>query len=209
MSNKLFITNISWSTSEEELRSLFESVGTVDSIKVPFNPQTGRNKGYAFVVMGSDEEAQTAITQFSGYNLSGRELTITFQDESRRVAAEPVKTNKLFVRNLSASVSGDELYNLFSQAGQVSSLQVPVDRESGQHRGFAFVEMGTEDEAEKVIAQFNETTVGDAPIQIVYQDPRRLKARQDGASGGGRFSSPRGANTNWNASPRGGHPAYH
>jgi nucleolin len=208
MSNKLFITNISWSTSEEELRGLFESVGTVESIKLPFSPQTGRNKGYAFVVMSTDEEAQAAITQFTGYNLGGRELTLTFQDESRRIATEPLKTNKLFVRNLSPAATGDDLYNLFSQAGQVSSLQVPVDRENGQHRGFAFVEMGTEDEAEKVIAQFNETTVNDTVIQIVYQDPRRLKARQEGPAGG-RFSGPKGPNPNWGGPPRGGHPAYH
>ncbi|MEB3245996.1 MAG: hypothetical protein VKJ06_08450 [Vampirovibrionales bacterium] len=180
MSNKLFITNISWAVTEPELNDLFSTVGTVEAIKLPVNSQTGKNKGYAFVVMTTDEEGQQAIERLNGYNLSGRELTVTVQDESRRQASEPVKTNKLFIRNIAPSVDGNALHTLISQAGQVNSLQVPLDRETGAHRGFAFVEMATDDEAEQVITRFNEHMLADMPLQIVYQDPRRSRPTRPG-----------------------------
>lgn len=64
-------------------------------------------------------------------------------------------STKLYVGNLSFRVSDDDLFEHFSQAGSVESAKVVFDRETGRSRGFGFVEMSSEDEANGAIAQFN------------------------------------------------------
>jgi len=64
--------------------------------------------------------------------------------------------NKLYVGNLSYSVTGDQLSQLFAQAGQVTSAIVISDRASGRSKGFGFVEMSNDEEAKKAISMFNE-----------------------------------------------------
>ena len=65
-------------------------------------------------------------------------------------------TNKLYVGNLSYTVNDDQLTQLFSDAGTVSSVKVIMDRDSGRSKGFGFVEMSSNEEAQKAIELFNE-----------------------------------------------------
>ena len=76
MARKLYVGNLPYDTAEQDLQSLFASAGTVDSVNVIRDKATGRARGFAFVEMGSDEEAQAAITQFNDYQLGGRNLTV-------------------------------------------------------------------------------------------------------------------------------------
>ena len=76
MARKLFVGNLPFTTEEQDLQQLFGSVGTVDSVNVMRDQATGRARGFAFVEMGSDDEAQTAISQFNNYQLGGRNLTV-------------------------------------------------------------------------------------------------------------------------------------
>jgi RNA recognition motif-containing protein len=76
MSSKLYVGNMSYSTSEDELRSLFSQAGTVASVAVIKDRDTGQSKGFGFVEMGTQEEAQRAIVMFNGYRLNDRTLTV-------------------------------------------------------------------------------------------------------------------------------------
>ena len=76
MARKLYVGNLPYDTAEQDLQSLFASAGTVDSVNVMRDMATGRARGFAFIEMGSDEEAQAAITQFNDYQLGGRNLTV-------------------------------------------------------------------------------------------------------------------------------------
>ena len=76
MGRKLFVGNLSFQTDESEIRDLFASAGTVDSVKVMRDGATGRARGFAFVEMSTDEEAQHAISSFNGSQLGGRTLTV-------------------------------------------------------------------------------------------------------------------------------------
>jgi len=76
METKLYVGNLSYETTEEDLRTLFAQAGTVESVDLIKDRSSGRSKGFAFVVMGSQSEMEKAIQMFNSYNLGERELTV-------------------------------------------------------------------------------------------------------------------------------------
>ena len=75
MSKRIYVGNLSYQTTENDLTSLFEQVGQVESVNIITDRDTGRSKGFAFVEMGS-EDADKAIAQFNGAEVNGRALTV-------------------------------------------------------------------------------------------------------------------------------------
>ena len=76
MGTKLYVGNLSFNTTENELQELFSQAGTVQEVMLMQDKFTGKSRGFAFVTMGSDQEAQNAITQFNGKTVDGRALTV-------------------------------------------------------------------------------------------------------------------------------------
>ena len=76
MEAKLYVGNLSYETTEDDLRSLFTQAGTVNEVALIKDRDTGSSKGFAFVTMNSQEEANKAIEQFNGQNLGNRALTV-------------------------------------------------------------------------------------------------------------------------------------
>ena len=76
MEAKLYVGNLSYETTEDDLRSLFTQVGTVNEVALIKDRDTGSSKGFAFVTMNSQEEANKAIEQFNGRSMGNRELTV-------------------------------------------------------------------------------------------------------------------------------------
>ena len=76
MAMKLYVGNLSFQTSSEDLQQLFAQAGTVESATVVEDRDTGRSRGFAFVEMSSKEEGEKAIQQFNGTDLNGRNLTV-------------------------------------------------------------------------------------------------------------------------------------
>src|SRR5258708_34562178 len=76
MGTKLYVGNLSFRTTSEELRDAFAAVGTVESASVIEDRDTGRSRGFAFVEMSTAEEAAAAIEQFNGKEFGGRNLTV-------------------------------------------------------------------------------------------------------------------------------------
>ena len=76
MSSKVFVGNLNFDTTDEELRQLFSQVAEPTSVAVPTDRMTGRPRGFAFVEFSTDEEAQQAIQRFDGYELAGRKLRV-------------------------------------------------------------------------------------------------------------------------------------
>jgi cold-inducible RNA-binding protein len=81
MSNRLYVGNMSFNTTEMDLRDLFSQAGTVADLKVMLDRETGRPRGFAFVEMSSAEEAQAAIAQFNGREFGGRALKVNEAEE--------------------------------------------------------------------------------------------------------------------------------
>jgi len=76
METKIYVGNLSYDTTEEDLRTLFAQAGTVESVDLIKDRQSGRSKGFAFVVMSNQSELEKAIQMFNSYNLGQRELTV-------------------------------------------------------------------------------------------------------------------------------------
>jgi cold-inducible RNA-binding protein len=76
MARKLYVGNMPYETGEQDLRELFASAGTVETVSVMRDMATGRARGFAFVEMASDEDAQNAITTLNNYEYGGRNLTV-------------------------------------------------------------------------------------------------------------------------------------
>ncbi len=91
--------------------------------------------------------------------------------------------SKLYVGNLPYSTTEDELRNMFSEAGTVASVALIKDRDTGQSKGFAFVEMSNQVEAEKAISMFNGRSMGQREMKVSLARPR--EDRGGGGGGGG------------------------
>ena len=79
MGTRLYVGNLSYNTSESQLRDLFAPFGGVQTVQLIMDRDTGRSKGFAFVEMGSDQEAQAAIEGMNGKMVDGRSLAVTLQ----------------------------------------------------------------------------------------------------------------------------------
>lgn len=102
--------------------------------------------------------------------------------------------SKLYIGNLAYTTTEDDLRTLFFQAGTVASVALIKDRDSGQSKGFAFVEMSNQSEAQKAITMFNGFNMGDRELKVSMARPREER------SGGGGFGNRGGTNNS-----RGGH----
>ena len=89
MGNKLYVGNLPYSVRDEDLAQAFGEYGAVTSAKVMMERDTGRSKGFGFVEMGSDAEAQSAIEGMNGQSLGGRSLVV---NEARPMEPRPPRT---------------------------------------------------------------------------------------------------------------------
>lgn len=76
MGSKLYVGNLAYGIGDGDLQDLFSAYGSVNSAQVIMDRETGRSKGFAFVEMGSDQEAQAAIAACNGREVEGRALTV-------------------------------------------------------------------------------------------------------------------------------------
>ena len=89
MGNKLYVGNLPYTVRDEDLQQAFGAFGNVNSAKVMMERDTGRSKGFGFVEMGNDAEAQQAIAGMNGQSLGGRSLVV---NEARPMEARPPRT---------------------------------------------------------------------------------------------------------------------
>lgn len=76
MQNKLFVGNLEFSVTGDDLKALFGGAGSVTDAVVIMDKMTGRSRGFGFVTMGSDDEAKAAIEKFNQYDLKGRKINV-------------------------------------------------------------------------------------------------------------------------------------
>lgn len=175
MGNKLYVGNLSWSTTEESLQAAFSQAGTVTSAQIPLNHMS-KSRGFGFVEMSTPEEAEAAIAMFNEKELDGRVIRV---NEAGQAPASPAVNNKkLFVGNLAWTTTEDSLTAAFGQAGTVVSVKVPLN-DMGKSRGIAFVEMSTEEEAQNAIEMFHEKEIDGRDITVNVARPQSPRPRRE------------------------------
>jgi RNA recognition motif-containing protein len=83
MGNRLYVGNLSFNSTTESVRECFAAIGTVTDVHVVMDRETGRSRGFAFVTMSTDQEAQKAIAETNGAMLDGRPLRVNEAEERR------------------------------------------------------------------------------------------------------------------------------
>src|SRR5215213_2019234 len=111
---------------------------------------------------------------------------------------------KLYVGNLAFQTTSQDLQELFGQAGTVESAQVIEDRDTGQSKGFAFVEMSSEEEAASAIDQFNGKEVGGRMLKVKEARPRENRSGGGGRGFGGGGGGNRGGGGGFGGNRGGG-----
>ncbi|MCA9375419.1 RNA-binding protein [Candidatus Dojkabacteria bacterium] len=77
MKNKLFVGNLSWDTTEDSLRAMFEQIGEVQEVVIIMDRRTNRSKGFGFVTFVNAEDAARAVEELNGKELDGREINVS------------------------------------------------------------------------------------------------------------------------------------
>ena len=155
-------------SASRSLKDLFTPFGSLQSAELITDPATGLSRGFGFIEMETEAAAQAAISDLNGKEVDGQALTVNevkpgrggpipARDSGRGrpspVASRPPSQprqpsgTRLFVGNLPYSAKNADLEKVFAEVGTVSSVSVVTDRFSGQSKGFAFVEMGSKEEA--------------------------------------------------------------
>lgn len=81
MAKRLYVGNLPYAASEDDIRQLFSQAGTVESVSLPTDRQTGQSRGFGFVDMSTNEDADNAIRMFDGYRMDGRQLRVNVARE--------------------------------------------------------------------------------------------------------------------------------
>ncbi len=113
METKLYVGNLSYQTTEDDIRNLFAQAGTVSEVALIKDRDTGTSKGFAFVTMSSQDEAKKAIEQFNGKSLGNREMTVNVarpREERPRSNYDSNQRGGGYQRNSSGRGGGNRRY---------------------------------------------------------------------------------------------------
>ncbi len=198
MSTRLYVGNLPSRLCFPELEDLFSPFGQIATADLITDPATGWSRGFGFVEMTNNEDAQAAITALNGHEVEGNTLVVNEASLMRGGPRGRVphggdggrpsgglsrsRGTRLFVGNLPYSASASDVETLLKEAGTVASVSVVTDRGTGQSKGFAFVEMGSKEEAEVAIKRFN----GQTQLGRVLKVNEARPAERRGGGGGGR-----------------------
>lgn len=170
---KIYVGNIPFETTKEELMDFYRQFGDVHEVYVPVNAQTGLGRGFAFVTVEKGD-MDKMIEATNGLEFGGRNIVVSVPLPPGEKAPERGSSSRvrLYVGNLSFYTTPDMLEECFSQYGTVYDVFIPEDPETGSSRGFAFVTMGIED-GKRAIDGANGSEVDGRTIRVNEAQPKR------------------------------------
>ncbi|XP_042513185.1 29 kDa ribonucleoprotein A, chloroplastic-like [Macadamia integrifolia] len=140
VNTKLYFGNLPYNCDSAQLAGIVQEYGSPEMVEVLYDRETGRSRGFAFVTMSSTEDANAVIKNLDGSIFGGRTLKVNFSDKPRpREPMYPETEYKLFVGNLSWSVTSESLFQVFQEYGNVVGARVLYDGDTGRSRGYGFV----------------------------------------------------------------------
>ncbi|CAK6983116.1 LOW QUALITY PROTEIN: ELAV-like protein 1-B [Scomber scombrus] len=150
----LIVNYLPQSMSQDELRSLFSSVGDVESAKLIRDKVAGHSLGYGFVNFVNPNDAERAISTLNGLRLQSKTIKVSFA----RPSSDTIKDANLYISGLPRTLSQQDLEDMFTRFGHIINSRVLVDQASGNHgvsRGVAFIRFDKRAEAEDAVKHLN------------------------------------------------------
>ncbi|KAH6819969.1 chloroplast RNA-binding protein 31B [Perilla frutescens var. hirtella] len=167
---KVYVGNLPYDADGDKLAQLFEQAGTVEIAEVIIDRFSGQSRGFGFVTMSSEEEANRAVELFNRYDMGGRFLTVNIAAPK---GSRPERNAcRIYVGNIPWTVDSSTLDEMFSQYGKVVSARVVSDRETGRSRGFGFVDMSCESEMKDAIANLDGESLDGRSIKVNAAEER-------------------------------------
>lgn len=189
---KLYIGNLGWDTSNEQLQEEFAAFGSPEECYVVMDRSTGESRGFGFVTYHSMEEAKQAVAGMNGKELDGRRIKVDIsKPKGTQSAAEP-QGCKLYIGNLGYDTSAEDLKHQFAQYGELTDLTVVTDRETGSSRGFAFATYSSPEDASAAVRELDGFEVDGRQLRVNLSKPK--EARTNDFGGGGRGDGGYGSN---------------
>lgn len=165
--------------NSSQLAEVFEEAGRVINVEVVYDRVTDRSRGFAFVTMGSVEEAQEAIRMFDGSQVGGRTVKVNFPEVpkggEREVMGPRIRNSnrgfvdsphKLYAGNLGWGLTSEGLRDAFANQPGLLSAKVIYDRNSGKSRGFGFISFESAEAVESALDAMNGVEVEGRPLRL-------------------------------------------
>lgn len=162
----LIVNYLPQGMTQEEIRSLFSSLGDVESCKLIRDKTTGQSLGYGFVNYKDAESAEKAINTLNGLRLQNKTIKVSFA----RPSSESIKGANLYISSLPKSMTQQELEMLFTSSGRIITSRILYDTNTGLSKGVGFIRFDQRCEAERAIKQLNGTIPEHAtePITVKF-----------------------------------------
>ncbi|KAK0608932.1 hypothetical protein LWI29_038237 [Acer saccharum] len=174
VNTKLYFGNLPYNIDSAQLAGIIQDHASPELIEVLYDRDTGRSRGFAFVTMSSVQDCNAVIENLDGSEYLGRNLRVNFSDKPR--SREPLYAEteyKLFVGNLSWSLTNESLSQAFQQYGNVVGARVLYDGETGRSRGYGFVCYSTKSEMEAAIESLNGAELEGRAIRVSLAEGRK------------------------------------
>ncbi|XP_025110595.1 ELAV-like protein 3 isoform X3 [Pomacea canaliculata] len=147
----LIVNYLPQTMSQDEIRSLFASIGELESCKLIRDKPTGQSLGYGFVNYKRPEDADKAINTLNGLRLQNKTIKVSLA----RPSSESIKGANLYISGLPKSMTQLDLESLFSQCGNIITSRILYDQTTGLSKGVGFIRFDQRVEAERAIQKLN------------------------------------------------------
>ncbi|XVF28522.1 hypothetical protein REPUB_Repub15cG0036800 [Reevesia pubescens] len=174
VSTKLYFGNLPYNVDSAQLAGIIQEYASPELIEVLYDRKTGKSRGFAFVTMSTIEDCNAVIENLDGSEYLGRTLRVNFSDKPKpRQPLYPETEYKLFVGNLSWSVTSESLTQSFQEYGNVVGARVLYDGETGRSRGYGFVSYSTKSEMEAALQSLNGMELEGRAIRVSLAQGRQ------------------------------------
>eukprot|EP00096_Caligus_rogercresseyi_P010422 TRINITY_DN3794_c0_g1_i1.p1 TRINITY_DN3794_c0_g1~~TRINITY_DN3794_c0_g1_i1.p1 ORF type:complete len:294 (-),score=132.18 TRINITY_DN3794_c0_g1_i1:1866-2747(-) len=171
---KLFVGGLPQDAKDSDIKEHFQTFGEIESINIKTDPQTGRSRGFAFVVFKALEGLEKAVSA---------EHSV----KSKKVAVKKAqaKQGKIYVGKLKAEISDEDIKAHFSQYGPVANVEQPFDKTKNERKNFCFITFEKEEPAKRLLKEGTVTLKG-SELEIKKVTPKPDIRGMGGPMGGGR-----------------------
>eukprot|EP00545_Synedropsis_sp_CCMP1620_P000452 CAMPEP_0119008136 /NCGR_PEP_ID=MMETSP1176-20130426/3483_1 /TAXON_ID=265551 /ORGANISM="Synedropsis recta cf, Strain CCMP1620" /LENGTH=545 /DNA_ID=CAMNT_0006960409 /DNA_START=32 /DNA_END=1666 /DNA_ORIENTATION=+ len=176
---KIYCGSLSFDTTEDTVREVFEAYGQVFSIYLPEDKQYGGSRGFAIITMAK-EGGDKAILELDEREVDGRNIRV---NEAKPKGAPTTETKKIYVGNLDFDTTEDTIMEAFAEYGEVKDCILPEDRDFGGSRGFGFVVMDA-DVAKAAIDELDGIELDGRVIRVVEADGGNKRGGRPGSDDG-------------------------